>query len=190
MLSGTLLTVLADNWHRVRTATAEELRIGFSPPRANSTAEEPPLTEIQSIQWKTFSHRLLRANVFGEKAALCPPCGQVSTYDHPDLTSPADQHAQPCQRLASINSPTSTPSLLGLIDAMERRQSAWHGKIPDTGEFPKHMSETARKGYMKGLTLDQMKEIEMNEDGHLCLDIVQRARLVVQTLNTPEPTLA
>jgi hypothetical protein len=190
MMSGTLLTVLADNWHRVRTATAEELRSGFSPPRSNTILEEAPLTDIQSLEWRTFGYHLLRANVFGDKVTPYLPCAELSTKYHTDSIAHGGQGIQECHRLASINSSSSTPTLIGLIDAMERRQSAWHGKIPDTGEFPEHMSQTAFKDHMRGLTLDQVRELEMDENGHLCLKIVERARSVVSTLNQPAPTLA
>lgn len=189
MLSGMLLTVIADNWHRVRTATAQELRGGFGPSRANSTVAGFPLTDIESLEWRVFAYQLLRANVFGEDFTPCPPCDQEETKFELDQAYPAEQSVRKCNRLVSIDTPTSTPTLQGLIEAMDRRQLAWHGKIPDTGEFPKHMSKVAMQDYMRGMSLKQVKEAEMDENGHLCLKIVESARLVLQTLNTPEPTL-
>lgn len=189
MLSGTLLTVLADAWHRVRTATADGLRSGFSPSRSNTMVDEVSLTDIQSLEWRTFAYHLLRANVFGDKVTPCPPRDEPSTEFHPDSVGLADQSIE-CRRLTGINSSVRTPTLTGLIDAMERRQSSWHGKTLDTGEFPKHMSQTAMKEYMRGLTLEQVKELEMDETGHLCLKIVDRVRSMVSTLNQPPPTLA
>ena len=188
MLSGTLLTVLADNWHRVRTATADELRNGFSLPKANSIAADRPLTDIQTLEWRTFAYHLLQANVFGEKVTPCPPCYRHSIEDHADSTFSADRGIQQC--LASMNSSTGTPTLLALIDAMERRQACWHGKIPDTGEFPERTSLTEQKQCMRGLTNKQLREAELEENEHLCLRIVNGARTVLRTLDQQEPTLS
>ena len=188
MMSGTVLTVLADNWHRVRKAPAEELRSGFSPPRASSLAERPPLTEGQSEEWRTFAFHVLRANVFGDESTPFPPCHQSSTEHRPESILPIDHGVQQSHPLASINT-SSTPTLLSLVDAMERRQACWHGKMPDTGEFPKRMSQSALGEHMQGLTSEQLKEAEMEQDGHLCLRLVQSARAVLRTLDQQEPTL-
>jgi hypothetical protein len=184
MLSGTVLTVLADNWSRVRTASARELRSGFTSEPADS-----PLTERQSLQWRTFAYQLLRANVFGHQVTPCPPCRQEEVDVHPLESLAPGSSTQGCHRLVSINSSTSTPTLLALIEAMERRQSCWHGQIPDTGEFPKPISKTAIHEHMRGMTLKQIREAELDGNDQLCLKIVHSAKSVLMTLNTSEPTL-
>ena len=189
MLSGTLLTVLGDGWHRVQGATAEELRRGFLAGNTNPATEEPLLTAIQSLEWRTFAYQLLRANVFGDEVTPCPPCYQVETDFRSREAVSSQRRLGKCHHLASINSSVSTPTLQSLVETMERRQECWHGKIPDTGEFPKRMNDACLQVHMQRETLSQMKEVEKDEDGHLCLRIVQSVRTVLQTLQTSEPTL-
>jgi hypothetical protein len=189
MLSGTLLIVLGDGWHRVLGATAEELRRGFLARDTHPTTEEPLLTPIQSLEWRNFAYRLLRANVFGDEVTPCPPCYQVETDFHSREAVSSQHRPEKCHHLASINSSVCTPTLQSLVETMERRQECWHGKIPDTGEFPKRMTDACLKVHMGRETLGQAKEFENDENGHLCLRIVQSARTVLQALQTSEPTL-
>lgn len=184
MLLGTVLTVLADNWSRVRSASAHELRSGFTSDPADS-----PLTERQSLQWRTFSYQLLRANVFGDEITPCPPCRQGEADLHPVDSTLSGTNSQGWHRLVRVNSSTSTPTLLTLIEGMERRQSCWHGKIPDAGEFPKPVAKTAMHDHMRGMTLKQIREVELDGNNQLCLKVVQGAKSVLMTLNTLEPTL-
>lgn len=189
MLSGTLLTVLADHWNRVRTASAHELRSGFITHANNGDLLEPPLTEIESLEWRTFAYHLLRANVFGDRSYPLSSPGEQEV--RPDEASPSEL-LQELQHLASVSLPKSTPTLQELIQAMDRRQSSWHSQIPDTGEFPKPLTEAPLHDHMQGmsgLTREQIHEVEKAADGHLCLKIVRSVKLLLQTLEMPAPTM-
>jgi hypothetical protein len=189
MLSGTLLTVLADHWSRVRTASAHDLRHGFTAHGNKSDVSEPPLTEIESFEWRTFAYYLVRANVFGDK--LCPLSPHGEPDVHPDEASP-EVNLRKLHRLVSTCLSKATPTLQELIEAMERRQCSWHDQIPDTGEFPRPLTDAALHDHIQGIsgiTHKQIQQVERAADGHLCLKIVRSVKFLLQTLETPAPTM-
>jgi len=169
MFSGTLLNILADHWHRVRKASAEDLRKGFGP--QDSSAR--PRSILEDLEWRTFAHDLVRAHVFGDVPTPRPPSLKASPRQQPPQTQPA-------------SSPAVT--LMGLIDAMERRQRQWHGLDPATGEFPKRMAGDLFRGHAAGMTLEELQNYEKDTTEHLCLKITAHSRSVMRSLDQPAPT--
>ena len=185
MLLGTLLTVLADAWHRVRRLTADEIRTNFSNTstrsRSNptlatitdSSSSVVPLTLRERLEWLTFRHTLIRNNIFADA----------------DVPTPPDPSTSP------LHPPTPDTALLTLLESMDRRQTHWHSPETATGEFPprlggSHQSQDEEHGNV-GMTLAQIDELEKSvHDGtqrHFCLTLVDRTRAAVKALDGPMP---
>lgn len=198
MLNSVLINVIADHWHRVRKATAQDLKKGFgsspdttiadmSPSGGSSNnssgSGSPTMTVHEELEWRTFGHRLIRAHVFGDAPIPQPP----------DTPSPRRSHTPS----------VSAVTLLSALSAFERRQKQWHDQEQWTGEFPKRFSTDLQRGYTVGMTLEDIerchqqmrREKEDNHGGHgggdqddfLCLKIVETGRRIVTSLDTPPP---
>jgi hypothetical protein len=172
MLSNTLLTVLVDQWQRILKAPPSQLEKGFS-----SLPPSTHLSAITQLEWKTFAYDLVRAYVFGDRAATPPP-----------TASPAPGAIPP--PAAEIT------TLYGLADAMERRQKQWHGHEPETGEFPKKMAggEHLTGGHAAGFTLQDIREMEADHKGHgnerfLCMQLASHAKRCIKSLDRGPPVL-
>ncbi|RMZ75600.1 hypothetical protein DV737_g5211, partial [Chaetothyriales sp. CBS 132003] len=140
MLSATLLTVLIDQWRRVSKSPAAEIRSGFC---IGPTPPQTEMTARQDLEWRTFTHHLMRYFVFG---------------DHP---LPLLPHQLP-EKAHSYLPPPSTQqhiTLIFLADAMERRQRVWHEIELDTGEFPPTTPCQSFPIY-NGLSLEDLKELD------------------------------
>jgi hypothetical protein len=176
MLLGTLLTVLADGWNRVRLAPTAELKKGFSNPRPGKNVPDPPLSPQQSLCWRLFAHNLVRAHVFGDAISPTP-------FILPDGTSSFSS--------CPYNCPKGIPITLSyLIDAMERRQNVWHEMLDDTGEFPPRMPILEFQHHIMHLNMTEKHDLDMERDGYLCLKVVKAAAMVVRGLDCPPPTCA
>lgn len=179
MLSSVLINVIADHWHRVRKATAQELKTGFgsSPDVAdNSSTNTTTMTVLEELSWRTFGHNLVRAHVFGDAPVPQPP----------DVSSSANPNA----RAVLAASPVT---LLAVLTTFERRQKQWHEQEPWTGEFPQRFSTELHKGYTAGMTMAELEKChhqndqQKADDQFLCLRIVDAGRRVVMSLDTPPP---
>ncbi|KAK5323340.1 hypothetical protein LTR93_005393 [Exophiala xenobiotica] len=188
MLSSMLITVLADHWHRVKKATARDLRAGFTDDQNNlnnnvvidvdpNTNMHMNMTIRQDLEWRTFGYKLVRACVFNDAPIPSPPGSN---------------------RPLSVSSGScSSPSLYALSDlccALERRQKQWHGIETETGEFPERMTTDLARGHTLGMTLEEIKECEehartQGDDGLLCLRIVKHARMIMRSLDGGPPRL-
>ncbi|KAI1610561.1 hypothetical protein EDD36DRAFT_444402 [Exophiala viscosa] len=177
MLSSMLITVLSDHWHRVRKATAKELKAGFtnestsSVPECGSTAESGGMSPREDLEWRTFGYRVVRACVYGEDCVPSTP----GTNGGPICTE------QPY-------------TLSDLCSALERRQKQWHEVEPTTGEFPARMQGDLGHGHTLGMTLDELDKCEKDtrtqgDDGLLCLRIVKYARQIMSSLDNGPPRL-
>jgi hypothetical protein len=176
MLLGTLLTVLAEGWNRVRLAPTAELKKGFSNPRPGKNVPDPPLSPQQSLSWRLFAHNLVRAHVFGDAISPTP-------FILPDGTSSFSS--------CPYNCPKGIPITLSyLIDAMERRQNVWHEMLDDTGEFPPRMPILEFQHHIMHLNMTEKHDLDMERDGYLCLKVVKAAAMVVRGLDRPPPTCA
>jgi hypothetical protein len=176
MLLGTLLTVLADGWNRVRLAPAAELKKGFSNPRPGKYMPNPPLSPQESLSWRLFAHTLLRAHIFGDAISPTP-------FTLPDGTTSFSS--------CPFNCPKGIPVTLSyLVDAMERRQKTWHEMHDDTGEFPPRMPLCEFQHQVTHLSMAEKHDLDMEQDGHLCIKIVKGAQMVVRGLDQPPPTCA
>jgi hypothetical protein len=165
MLLGTLLAILADGWHRVRKALPEDLRNGFSPAH-DADILSLPLNALQSLEWRTFAHRLTRAYVFGDQAPPTPPGTRCPPSPIPDPST----------------------CLLALIEGMKRRQSQWHHPETSTGEFAERLKHTEHDGHLQGMSLAEIEAVDIKEEGYLCLKIVERAGSVIKALDREAPT--
>ncbi|KAK5047901.1 hypothetical protein LTR84_006089 [Exophiala bonariae] len=182
MLSSVLINVIADHWHRVRKATAQELKRGFgsdpaascSGPSRKISDNDTSMTVLEELSWRTFGHNLIRAHVFGDAPIPQPP------------------DADPNRRI-SPNCLSSPVTLLAVLTTFERRQKQWHEQDEWTGEFPKRFSTDLQKGYTAGMDLAELEKCHhraMQEQGaedFLCLRIVENGRRVVMSLDTPVP---
>ena len=180
MLSSVLVNVIADHWHRVRKATAQELKTGFgstatsSSGSSSSGANDNSMTVHEELSWRTFGYNLIRAHVFGDAPIPQPP------------------DADPNRRIAPhcLSSPVT---LLAVLTTFERRQKQWHEQDEWTGEFPKRFSTDLQKGYTAGMDLQELEKChrqaleEKGEEDFLCLRIVETGRRVVMSLDTPVP---
>ena len=165
MLSGTLLTVLVDQWQRVLKCPAQDLRKGFGDP-----TDDSPLNHLQDLEWRTFAYDVIRANVFGDRPNPTPP-----TMSHPVQPNPAEPVV-----------------LLAMADAMERRQRQWHSLGPTTEEFPKRMTHSLAAGHSAGLTLEEIRKYErenVQDHNHLCLQLCKHTKMCIRSLDRPTPTL-
>ncbi|KAK5029967.1 hypothetical protein LTS07_005691 [Exophiala sideris] len=177
MLSSMLITVLSDHWHRVRKATAQELKAGFTNENASSGSDAGSNTESsgmsarEDLEWRTFGYRVVRACVYGEDCIPCTP----GTNGRPICTE------QPY-------------TLSDLCGALERRQKQWHNVEQTTGEFPERLQGDFGHGHTLGMTLDEVEKCEKDaraqgDDGLLCLRIVKHARQIMQSLDSGPPRL-
>lgn len=186
MLSSTLITVLADQWLRVKKATAADLRIGFG---TGAGENEPsglgqglkattPNTNAkymsvkEGLEWRTFGYNLVRAYVFGDAPVPTPPGSSAP--------------------LATSGGSSQPPfTLCDLCNTLERRQKQWHDLLPPTDEFPIRLTEELARGDSAGMTLEELKRCEnealSNGDGHLCLRLVRHAKMVVRSLESDPP---
>lgn len=173
MLSATLMTVIADQWFRVRNASAEEICKGFS---TSCTAAEPSST-IQDLGWRIFSHDLVRAYVFGDATIPSPP---TDTITQSPVTATATAHPAP---------PRYPPvTFMSLISSFERRQRQWHNLDPWTGEFTMREFHEPSKGHVQGVSQEDLEQCEKDVGGALCLKLVQQAKSVAQALDREKPT--
>jgi hypothetical protein len=168
MLASMLITVLSDHWHRVKKATAAELRTGFS---TGSETGGEDMSAREKLEWRTFGYNMIRACVFGDASFPNTPG-------------------------SNTRSVTSSPlyTLCQLCGALERRQKQWHSLETATGEFPGRLTDDLFAGHTMGLTLDEMKEIEaqvrvQGDDELLCLRIIKHARAIMRSLESGAPRL-
>ena len=179
MFSSVMINVMADHWHRVRKASAEELRRGFgvgddNPSVATSGEDNATLSPEQELEWRLFGYNLIRAHVFGDAPVPIPP-------DSPQRRNPP--------------TPTgSTLTLMSVFTSFERRQKQWHNQEQWTGEFPQRFTRELESGYTAGMTMEEITRCqdkshrETGEHDHLCLRIVDTAKRVVLTLDTEPPS--
>ncbi|EXJ86602.1 hypothetical protein A1O3_03555 [Capronia epimyces CBS 606.96] len=196
MMSSMLVTILADQWQRVKNATATELRNGFvtdagaketsgsyTPSRLDPDAgadadadvflaphtnpNTKSMSAIEDLQWRLFGFNLVRAYVFGDAPVPTPP-GSSSQ---------------------AKSMPSGVPyTLCDLCSALERRQKQRHGMEPVSGEFPPSMTEDLTRGHTAGMVLeDSVRCAQDTADGHLCLKMVDHARLLINNLEDDPP---
>lgn len=158
MLSCTLLNVLSDQWNRLRKLQLDELRKSFGTPDQQQNA----LTIKEANAWRQFAYQLVRAYVFGDGAIPCPPTNQQSPSTKP---APCDEKY-----------PALT--LVGLCDALTRRQRQWHSLDEATDEFAARVTSDLTLGHIVGNTTGQ-------GGTHLCLEIVNHARCILNSLDGP-----
>ncbi|EXJ70549.1 uncharacterized protein A1O5_06619 [Cladophialophora psammophila CBS 110553] len=204
-LSAMLITVLADHWHRVKRASAKELKMGFG-----SSDSEPPDTVAEpmgireDLEWRTFGYHLIRAYVFGDQAIPDTPNASFST-------TPSRKAQILLTHISSEDSDTSTIyTLESLVSAIERRQKQWHDVEPfcNSQEFPPRLDHNhvygdthahghgLPQGYAPGMTLEDIKKCEDEyrtsgggDDGLLCLKIVKHSRIILRTLEGSVPRI-
>ncbi|KIX96981.1 uncharacterized protein Z520_07095 [Fonsecaea multimorphosa CBS 102226] len=201
-LSTMLITVLADHWHRVKKASAQELKSGFG------SSESEPSDDItgfmgirEDLEWRTFGYHLIRAYVFGDESIPSPPNAPFSAIPS---RKPTPTH------ISSEDSDTSTIyTLESLVAAIERRQKQWHDVEPyhHSQEFPprlEHLHSHAAhgnvhglpRGYAAGMTLEDLQKCEDElrssgaaDDGLLCLKLVKHTRMMLRTLDGGVPRI-
>jgi len=201
MLNSVLINVIADHWHRVRKASAQDLQKGFgttdiSPSSGSNTnatsSDSSPMTLQAELRWRTFGHSLVRAHVFGDAPIPSPPDTRPST---------------------NLTPAVSPVTLLSVLSAFERRQKQWHDQEQWTGEFPRRFNTSLQRGYTVGMTLEDLERCQRQgaqereehdaahdgrgDSGHghpgphhddfLCLKIVEAGRRIVTSLDTPPP---
>ena len=208
MLLGTLVTVLADAWYRVRRLSAEELRDGFGPTTSSPFPSAPapdqlptdisksPLRTIRRCEWLTFRHDLIRDNVFADVDTPIVPSGP----EHPTSTPTRQAQTLPVE---PISPPAPGTSLLTLLDAMTRRQTHWHNPETATSEFPTRlcsvhtssipevydMDHNPQQPQLSGLTRMEIDEanshakVHEGNEAHFCLTLIDRARAAVRGLD-------
>jgi hypothetical protein len=189
-LSTMLVTVLADHWHRVKRATATELKAGFGtldvdPVTLESSSSiagvdsngTTKLSLREDLEWRTFGYRLIRAFVWGDQPIPDPPNsvpgGALQSLKRKPQITPAHVSSEETDTSAFY-------SLDSLVQALERRQKQWHDIAPyhssmefppklaplhhvhgDNSGHPTHQGFPA--GYCPGMTLE---DIEKVEDAH------------------------
>ncbi|EXJ85437.1 hypothetical protein A1O1_05801 [Capronia coronata CBS 617.96] len=196
MLCGMLITILADQWQRVRKATAADLKSGFgtstdgegflrptrptpgpdgeadSSTSAHTSWTPRSMSIEEDLEWRTFGYRLVRAHVFGDAPVPTPPGSPVP---------------------AKPTTPRPSYTLNDLCSALERRQRQWHGLEPGSDEFPARMTGDLSEGHTAGMTQIELKRCEdetlANGDEHLCLRIVGHAKTVMRSLDVSPPLL-
>lgn len=177
MLNSVLINVIADHWHRVRKASAQELKKGFGSTTEEdqpASSEAPELGVLEDLEWRTFGYKLMRAHVFGDTPIPSPP-------DCP----PSKREPQ----FASL-------TLVDVFGSFERRQNQWHKTTPWTGEFSCPLRTALSKVHSAGLTLDEVRtchsgvhdaKLEQGNGDFLCLKIVDGAKRVVMSLDVGPP---
>lgn len=160
MLGCTLLNVLSDQWNRLRRLRVDELRKSFG----TVEQQQNPITTKEAIEWRNFAHQLIRAYVFGDSPIPLAPLTGRSAPSNQSLEEPVETY------------PPLT--LISLCDALTRRQRQWHDLDEPTDEFPARVTPHLTYGHMVGN--------HGGSDGkHLCLEIVDHARSIVEGLNRP-----
>ena len=165
MLSGTLLTVLVDQWQRVLKCPSLELRKGFG-----DLTDTSPMHLVPDLEWRTFAYDLVRHHVFGDRPNPIPPTMSQSS----NLMS------------------GETIILMSLANAMERRQKQWHSLSPPTDEFPRRQTHHLSYGHAAGLTLEEIRKYEsenVKDHNHLCLQLCKHTKMCIRSLDKPVPTL-
>ncbi len=165
MLSGTLLTVLVDQWQRVLKCPSLNLRKGFGDP-----VDDSPLHLVPDLEWRTFAYDLVRHHIFGDRPNPTPPTMSQSS----NLMS------------------GETTTLMSLADAMERRQRQWHSLGPTTEEFPRRLTNDLAQGHTAGLTLEEIRKYEgenVKDHNFLCLQLCKHTKMCIRSLDKPVPTL-
>lgn len=159
MLSCTLLNVLSDQWNRLRKLQVDELRKAFGTPEQQQNA----VTIKEANEWRQFAHQLIRAYVFGDSPIPCPPINR---------RSPSGQSAcDPSDKYPPL-------TLVGLCDALTRRQRQWHSLDEATDEFAARVTSDLTLGHLVG-------ETGGKGGTHLCLEIVNHARCILNGLDGP-----
>ncbi len=165
MLGCTLLNVLADQWNRFRKLGADELRKAFG----TSEQQQKFVTAKEGLEWRTFAHRMLRAYVFADHAIPLPPGTD---------RSPSTRSIPAVETDETANTTVPALTLLGLVDALTKRQRQWHRLDEPTDEFPDRVTPDLQQGHMVGHSHDSPGK-------HLCLEIVNHARCIVSQLDGP-----
>jgi hypothetical protein len=173
MILGTLLSVLAQGWYRVRLARPGELKKGFTSPRTGQKGPDLPLSPEESLSWRLFAHTLVRGHVFGDTISPSP-------FTLPDGSSSFSS--------CPFNDAKGVPiTLSSVVEAMERRQKAWHEVHDDAGEFPpKMISEFQHQPLL--MSVAEKHDLETDRDGHLCIEVVKRTARDIRGLDGPPPT--
>lgn len=164
MLSCTLLNVLSDQWNRLRKLQVDELRKSFG----TADQQQNVVMTKEAIEWRNFARQLIRAYVFGDEPIPSPPT---------DAKSAPAKHSS-----GETTEKRPELTLLGLCDALTRRQRQWHNLDEATDEFPARVTSELTLGHMVG-------ESHGNEGRHLCLEIVNHARCIVNMLDGPGTSL-
>ncbi|OCT54000.1 hypothetical protein CLCR_09975 [Cladophialophora carrionii] len=200
-LSTMLVTVLADHWHRVKRAGAQELRLGFGSPDPESIETIAPMGIREDLEWRTFGYHLIRAFVFGDHPIPDPPTSTTSSSRRKPQILPT--------HISSEDSDASAVYTLdSLVQALERRQKQWHDVEPyhTSREFPIRLGQDnlnpdalahphgLPRGYAPGMTLEDIKKCEDAhrasggaDEGLLCLKIVKHSRIMMNSLEGDVP---
>lgn len=167
MLGSTLLTVLADQWHRFRKLGVDEIRKSFG----TSEQQQSFITTKEGMQWRHFAHQVIRAYAFGDAPIPTPPGSTCPPAMNSSVTNGIDDGS---------NNKYAPLSLMGLCDSLTRRQRQWHHLEEVTDEFPDRLAPDLAAGHLVGET--------KNQAGHyLCIEIANRARCLVDRLEGPTP---
>lgn len=202
-LSTMLVTVLADHWHRVKKASAKELRTGFGNLDLQLTSPDQPMGLREDLEWRTFGYHLVRAFGFGDQPIPDPPGSTPSASTRKPEVIPT--------HISSEDRDSSTIyTLNSLVYALERRQKQWHDIEPyqNLNEFPPrlehdHLHAEAHTrvhglpvSYAPGMTLEDLKKCEdevrakaVADDPFLCLKIVKHSRMMMQSLEGDVPRI-
>ncbi|RVX71841.1 hypothetical protein B0A52_04240 [Exophiala mesophila] len=179
MLNSVLINVLADHWHRVRKASAQDLKKGFGSTSEDDqpgSLETSELDVLEDLEWRTFGHQLMRAYVFGDTPIPSPPGGSL-------------QKAEP--QYASL-------TLMDVFSSFERRQNQWHKTSAWSGEFSCPLRTALTKGHSAGMTLEEVRtchsgvhdaKLDQENGDFLCLKIVDGAKRVVMSLDVGAPRI-
>lgn len=177
MFSSVMINVMADHWHRVRKASAQDLRKGFgvSEDAAVSAHEDTPMTDREELEWRTFGYHLIRAHVFGDAPIPRPPDARSSKTPALPISSPM--------------------TLMSVLTSFEQRQLQWHDQAPWTGEFPQRFTTDLTEGHTRGMALEDLARChdaarhQSGDHDFLCVRIVDAAKRIVGSLNTDRPRL-
>ena len=205
--STTLITVVADHWHRVRKASAKELKVGFGSSDSESAVVDEPMNVREDLEWRTFGYHLIRAYVFGDQGIPFPPTSTVMPASATNRTS----QIMPTHTSTSESDTSTIYTLDSLIQALERRQKQWHDVAPfvHSQEFGPKLGHTNGHnlpadahahahefpgGYTPGMTLEDIKQCENEyanaggkDEGILCLRLVKHNRMMLKSLEGPVP---
>lgn len=159
MLACTLLNVLADRWSRLGKLGILEIMRGFVPA---DQIQQPPTTK-QGAEWRDFVHHLMRAYVFGDETIPPLPSTVVASHStsgsYPEIT------------------------LMGLAEALMRRQRQWHRLDEATDEFPDRVTPDLTSGHIVGAGASD------SEGKFLCIEIVTHAMCIIKALNKSGPVV-